>query len=272
MFQPIEFPVIFNGIMMPASEIPYKTIQRAFRFGDSWFETMRFKNEEIALWDYHKDRLLRSLPAVASIIDQIPVFIQNYAIQLGMDSLRIRLTVFRTEGFNYNATSDKFGYIVEFSELNTLDYFNSSIDIAQTVVIPSKRYYPGKSGNSAPYIIAEKERIERGFTQIILLNEKGEIAETSNANIFWQKNGTWYTPNLETGCVDGVMRRYFMEILKSNGFSCEEVLAHASDLENCDEICVSNAIIGVKNIHLFLHKALQLNGEKIFNQTEVPST
>lgn len=272
MFQPIELPVIFNGIMMASSDIPFKTIQRAFRFGDSWFESMRYVNDEIALWNFHKDRLIRTFPAVNSVIDQIPVFIKNYANQLGKDSLRIRLTIFRTDGQFYSAVSDSFSYLVEFAELLPIDYKNSTIDFAKTVVIPSNRYYPGKSGNSAPYILAEKERIELGLTQIILLNEKGEIAETSNANIFWRKGSTWFTPSLNSGCVDGVMRRHFLDMLNRQAVVCEEVLVSASELENCDEICVSNAIIGVKNIHLFHNKALQLNGEKIFNETEVTST
>lgn len=272
MFQPKEYPVIFNGIMMASSDIPYKTIQRAFRFGDSWFESMRYEKDQISLWEYHKERLIKSFSPVHSIIDQIPVFIHNYMKQLGLESSRIRLTVFRTEGQFYGASSDNFGYLVEFAERLPVDYTSSTIDISNSVQISSKRYFPGKSANSAPYIIVEKERQELKLTQIILLNEKGIIAETSNANLFWRIGEIWYTPSLESGCVEGVMRRHFLNVLKSKGINCEEVLVESSELDSCDEICVCNAIIGVKNIHLFRNKALQLNGEKIFNETEVSSS
>src|SRR5690606_1539495 len=149
---------------------------------------------------------------------------------------------------------------------------NSTIDFAKTVVIPSNRYYPGKSGISALYILVEKEKIELGLTQIILLNEKGEIAETTNVTIVWRKASTWFAPSIYLVCVDRVMGCLFLDMLNRQAVVCEEVLVSASELENCDEICVSNAIIGVKNIHLFHNKALQLNGEKIFNETEVTST
>lgn len=267
-----NLPVIFNGVIMSASDIPFNSVKRAFRFGDSWFETMRFENGEIRLWNYHKERLLKAFPACSFKLDQVPLFIENYISQVGGQNYRIRLTVFRIDGDLYMAETNNFGYLIEFSELKTIDYHNSIIDISNRIQVFSKRLFPGKTGNSSVYILAEDERKERGLTQIILMNERDEIVETSNSNIFWRKGNAWYTPSLESGCVEGVMRKKFMEVLNSNGYICNEVLSKQDELENCDEICVSNAIIEVKNIHLFQENSLQLHGEKIYFQTKKQNT
>ena len=43
----------------------------------------------------------------------------------------------------------------------------------------------------------------KGFDEVILLNERGEVAECTSANIFAAKNGEVWTPPLSSGCLPG---------------------------------------------------------------------
>ena len=45
-----------------------------------------------------------------------------------------------------------------------------------------------------------------GIDEAITLNERGEIAAATMANIFWVKDGTVYTPALSTGAIAGITR------------------------------------------------------------------
>ena len=43
-------------------------------------------------------------------------------------------------------------------------------------------------------------------TDVILVNERGEVTETTIANIAVQRNGRWITPSIACGLLPGVMR------------------------------------------------------------------
>ena len=47
---------------------------------------------------------------------------------------------------------------------------------------------------------------QNGDDEVILLNERNEVAECTSANIFAAKGGTTYTPPLSSGPLPGVTR------------------------------------------------------------------
>ena len=51
-----------------------------------------------------------------------------------------------------------------------------------------------------------------GFDETIMLNERGEVAECTAANIFCVRNQTVATPPLSSGCLEGVTRSVLLEI------------------------------------------------------------
>jgi len=64
--------------------------------------------------------------------------------------------------------------------------------------------------------IAKKER---GLDDIILLHADPEnhLAECLASNLFWFDEGVLYTPAVETGCVNGIMRQFILRIAASIG-------------------------------------------------------
>jgi len=63
-----------------------------------------------------------------------------------------------------------------------------------------------KSISWLPNVWAVAEAQRKGSTKVVLLNERGEVAECTAANIFAVKNGKIYTPPLNSGCLEGVTR------------------------------------------------------------------
>ncbi len=75
-----------------------------------------------------------------------------------------------------------------------------------------------------------------------VLNTHKRICDASIANVFWVKNKKIYTPPLSEGCIAGVMRKNLLQ--KIDGIiqqPCE-----ISDLQNADEIFLTNAISGLR--------------------------
>jgi branched-chain amino acid aminotransferase len=99
------------------------------------------------------------------------------------------------------------------------------------------------------WAVADANR--EGFDEVVLLNERGEVAECTSANIFVVKNGKVLTPPLSSGCLEGVTRGILMEIAPEAGVSVAEQTLHPEDLYSADEVFISSTnrtVIGVGEI------------------------
>ncbi len=84
------------------------------------------------------------------------------------------------------------------------------------------------------------EAVRDGFDEVVMLNERGEVAECTSANIFAVKNGKILTPPLNSGCLEGVTRGILMEIAPEAGVSVVEQALHPEDLYSADEVFISS--------------------------------
>ena len=87
---------------------------------------------------------------------------------------------------------------------------------------------------------AVAEAAKEGFDEVVLLNERGEVAECTSANIFAVKDGKILTPPLNSGCLEGVTRGILMEIAPEAGVSVVEQALRPEDLYSADEVFISS--------------------------------
>lgn len=108
-----------------------------------------------------------------------------------------------------------------------------------------------KSISWLPNVWAVAEAQKAGFDEVILLNERGEVAECTAANIFAVKGTKIFTPPLNSGCLEGVTRAILMEIAPELGLSVVETPMKPEDFLSADEVFMSSTnrnIIGVGEI------------------------
>ena len=108
-----------------------------------------------------------------------------------------------------------------------------------------------KSISWLPNVWAVAEAVKDGFDEVVLLNERGEVAECTAANVFAVKNRKIYTPPLSSGCLEGVTRGFLFEIAPEVGISVVEQTLRPEDLYSADEVFVSSTnrnLIGVGEI------------------------
>jgi branched-chain amino acid aminotransferase len=92
---------------------------------------------------------------------------------------------------------------------------------------------------------------QRGFDEALLLNERGEIAECTAANIFCARDGRVFTPPLSSGCLEGVTRGILLEIAPATGIPVEEKTLRPEDFYAADEIFITStnrSLLGVSEI------------------------
>jgi len=70
--------------------------------------------------------------------------------------------------------------------------------------------------------------------------------ETISSNIFLYKNHNLYTPSIDEGCMEGVMRKQIIKIAKEMNINVFEGIINGSMLLQADEMFLTNAISGIK--------------------------
>jgi branched-chain amino acid aminotransferase len=96
------------------------------------------------------------------------------------------------------------------------------------------------------------EAQKAGWTEVILLNERGEVAECTSANIFCVKGGVVFTPPLSSGCLEGVTRSVLLEIAAGAGVTMTEKTLTMQDFLAADEVFITStnrSLLGVSEIN-----------------------
>lgn len=89
-------------------------------------------------------------------------------------------------------------------------------------------------------LLLERARAQ-GFDDALLLNERGELAECTSANIFVVRGGKVLTPPLSSGCLPGVTREVLFEIARRAGVELVEQTLLPQDLSGADEVFISSS-------------------------------
>ncbi len=84
-----------------------------------------------------------------------------------------------------------------------------------------------------------EEAQARGFDEALLLNERGEVAECTSANIFAARGAEAWTPPLSSGCLPGITREVVIQETASSGIKIVERPMTPEELEASDEVFIT---------------------------------
>ena len=101
-----------------------------------------------------------------------------------------------------------------------------------------------------------EETRQKGFDEVLLLNEGGEVCECTSANVFAAKSGpaeteVW-TPPLSSGCLPGVTRELLLDVVRVAGILVIERALQPEDLESADQVFITSTtrdLLAVDSIH-----------------------
>lgn len=224
---------------------------RAFKYGDSLFETIRMFDGKLPFLSLHYDRLKQGMNSLGMISPPhfSLTFLEHeirHVLPLGGNH-RVRYMVYRSDGGLYTPTNHHIQSCIETIPLKTNKFKLNPIGLKMGIT--SQKYLSHhaisqlKTGNSLPYILAGIERQKNAWDSIFLLNQKGEIAEALSANLFLFIQNKIYTPPLSSGCVAGTIRRFLLE---KSSLSIQEKNITVSMLYQAEAALITNAIQGVQ--------------------------
>lgn len=255
---------ILNGHLISIYEPSVAFNNRAFRYGDALFESIRLCNNKVMFLRDHITRLklgmtvLRmNLPAEFNTENIYELILELLKQNNQSSNARIRLTVFRNEGGYYSPETNDISFLIETEEISDAYLLNQKglwIDIYSEIKKPINKLSGLKTANALIYVMAGLAKQSMKLDECFLINEKGTICESISSNIFVVKNGTICTPPLSDGCLEGVMRKQIIEIAAQHKILTFENTVTVNTLMNGDEIFLTNSINGVQWVGQFKQK------------------
>ncbi len=240
---------------------------RGFNYGDAIFETLRYSGGKIYFWEDHYFRLMASMRILRM---EIPMnftmeFLENEIIRtIGLSEIknnayRLKLLVWRKSGGKYSPITNEIEYVISFEKLDAPFYILNEtayeIELFKDHYINSGLLSTLKTNNRLINILGSIFAKENDFQNCLLLNENKQVVEALNGNIFLISGNSIKTPPLSDGCLNGIVRKQLISIIKEMPeFILEEASISPFELQKADELFITNVIQGIGPITKFRKK------------------
>ena len=256
-----------NGTIFEKHKAAISISNRGLNYGDAIFETLRVSAGKIYFWEDHYFRLMASMRILRM---EIPMnFTQEYLEKQILATIeangvitaayRIKILVWRQEGGLYSPTTNEIDFSVQCSDLQNSFYLVSQdhyeVELFKDHYITSGILSTLKTNNKIINVLGSIFAKENGYENCLLLNEKKQIVEALNGNIFLVKGDVIKTPPLKDGCLKGIMRKQILAILADlHDYDVQEVSISPFELQKADEMFVTNVITGIQSITKYRKK------------------
>jgi len=240
--------ILINGQQLDSISV----LDRGFNFGDGVFETMAMRQGRITLWQDHWQRLTLGceklsihIPDKDLIEDEINLLTKNNK------KCVIKLIVTRgvgDRGYLYSNNQTPSRVLIQ-SDFPSYPPDNISNGVharyCDTAISENKNLAGIKHLNRLEQILARNEWHDNKYQEGFMLNHNGHIIEGTMSNVFIVKDGSISTPDLSLCGVAGVMRKNIISIAQENGITICEKTVDKIELENADEVFISNSLFGI---------------------------
>jgi 4-amino-4-deoxychorismate lyase len=242
---------------------------RAFLFGDGLFETMVFQNNKIRFSEDHELRLLEGLDVLGldktgvSSIHQIEEILNSHFPSV--NPLRVRWNIYR-RGLGKYSPKEKFTYeTLQVEPFTKPEQYKTNAFISEKIKVPESPWSKCKTLSALTYVMANQERITRKMDEVILLSAKGQVSEAGSSNIFWVKDGAYFTPSLNSGCISGIGRKQIIKKLKQLEMVLIEGEFSPSELLQADKVFTSN-VTGISYIEHIGESRFDINPDDLIER------
>jgi branched-subunit amino acid aminotransferase/4-amino-4-deoxychorismate lyase len=242
----------FNGNIYQEHETLLPVSNRAFRYGDAFFESIVMFSRKMPLLEYHWARIDFTATVLSATFpskldaDKITSMVLDLAAVNDVVNARVRIQFFRMGDGLYQPEDEKLGFVITMDKLENAKFEcgeGLKVGIREDCFKPVSMTSDLKTSNALLYVLAAQFAKSESWDEMILLNADTMICEAIHSNIFIYKSGQYLTPHLESGCVNGVMRSYLISALKE---PVEEREVHLHELLEAEEILLTNAVRGVQ--------------------------
>ena len=238
--------LLYNGQIKQTSEPLISPGQTGFMNGWGVFSTIRIFDGILFEFGRHYSRMRHDAELM-----HVPFPFSAAELQAQLQSLiaanqavnaTLRVAVVRNHGGSFEGTGI----------LRPADLVAFTADLADWGTAVRLYYVPqGRHGGSpfsgtkvtswAQNLTWYEEAHQRGYDEVILLNERGQVSECTSANIFLIRQNNIWTPPLNTsGCLPGITRALLLEEIRLAGIAISEHEFTPADVETADGVFITS--------------------------------
>ncbi|MBS0269344.1 MAG: branched-chain amino acid aminotransferase [Proteobacteria bacterium] len=240
----------FDGALIPWRDAKVHLLTHALHYASSVFEGERAYEGEIFKLTEHSERLVESarildfeIPYSVAEIDQA---CRDVIAANKLADCYVRPVAWRgSEQMGVSAQNAKIHLAVaawDWGSYFPMEQRLKGIRITNAVYRrPDPACAPSRAKAAGLYMICtiEKHRAERaGYSDALMLDWRGRVAECTGANIFFIKDGVVHTP--EADCfLNGITRRTVIDLAKARGITVVERVIMPEELGSFSECFIT---------------------------------
>lgn len=268
----------YNGTITDQNKL--LSIQnRGYAYGDALFETIKASHGNLLFWEDHYFRLMASMRILRM---EIPMnftmeFLEEEiqktltANKLTNISSRMKLVVHRNEGGLYLPTTNEVSFVISVNQIEDDFYVFQDgfyeVDLFKDYYISPSLLSTLKTNNKILNVVGSIYAKENKLNNCLVLNTDKQVVEALNGNVFVVKGNTIKTPPISDGCLNGVMRKQIIEVLKTiPDYELIEASVSPFELQKADEIFITNVIVGIQPITNYRKKTFKSDVSKAILQ------
>jgi len=237
--------VLHNDRIQLVTDLALSPGQVGLLSGWGVFSTLRVADGVLFAWDRHWARIQRDAAHLHVALPQDSEAVRLKLLELidanHAANCTLRIVIVRNEGGMWAGPSNGRESDLIALTADSKDW-GDSVNLAY---VPEARHaaseFTGTKILSWAMNLTWLESAQRrGFDEVILLNERGEVAECTSANIFIANGAQVWTPPLSSGCLPGITREVILHEIHTPGISVGEKTLFPADLESADEVFITS--------------------------------
>jgi len=238
----------YDGEMLPWREAKLHVLSHGLHCGGCVFEGERLYNGRIFKLREHSERLIKSgaildmnVPYTA---EQIADFSKEVVKANNITNGYVRPLAWRgAEQMAISAQSTKIHVAIACWEWPKYFFPKNGEDSGLSLITtqwrrPDPRTAPVQSKAAGIYMlstVAKHEADRKGYDDVLMLDYKGRVAESSGSNLFAVQDGVIKTP-LPECFLNGITRQTIIKLARDLGYTVEETTIMPEELKDMQEI------------------------------------
>ena len=238
--------VLING----KKQTKLSVFNRLTQFGDGLFETCLVKEGRLLLWDKHFARLDKGRVQLKINPISEKQWLKDIAKALSIAKLNqavVKVMLSRGEskrGYGFEADIDPTRIIIV-SAVPKKMLSQYTLTTCQSGYATNQLLSSIKHCNRLEQVLA---RADMHSDECIMLDDNGYVISVTQGNIFALKSGVLLTPGLDECGIEGTRRSIVLKIADDLGFQVNVGAITLQELYECDEVFITNSVIGIKPI------------------------
>ncbi|HEY6641920.1 aminodeoxychorismate lyase [Povalibacter sp.] len=241
---------LHNGVAITDPSRAVSIDDRGFNYGDGLFETTLLRAGSIRFLDTHLQRLRSGAERLGiEVPSALEADIANLSASCGDGVLKIVITRgpggrgYRpSPGAPVNrilsvhplpATGESSGLTLRWCEMR----------LSRNAALAGMKHL-----NRLEQVMAQNEWHDPGIDEGLVCDTEGELVSATASNVFIVRNGALQTPDLRFSGVRGVMRSQVLRVAAELGIPCTEEPLWPHDLEEANEVFLTNAVRGIRPV------------------------